>query len=214
MWFISNRLKTWNVSAGNYAETRTDGTKRLHWEATAWRDMVSDLFSKRLNSNTWKVDYDRDNNAVKFQSWWLISNVVDRVQGNQQINHEFKVWTWITFKPHIHWFQEISGGAITHAFVLTMRYRLQRNWQAKVSARTTVTLTAGTDDVFDFTSEADGTYNQLSKFPDITIDCSVSDTIQFQMARTDSLWDDMLIYFSDIHWEVDSFWSDTEFGKV
>ena len=67
-----------------------------------------------------------------------------------------------------------------------MKYRLQRNNYEKTTVRTTVTATAGTDDIFDFTGEVDGTYNQLTRFPDITIDCAVSDTLQFQIARTDS----------------------------
>ena len=95
-----------------------------------------------------------------------------------------------------------------------MRYRIQNNNAAKTTAWTTVTCTAGTDDVFDFTGEVDGAYNQLSRFPDITIDCSVSDTIQFQMARTDALSGDMYVYFMDAHGIVNSFGSDEEITKA
>ena len=96
-----------------------------------------------------------------------------------------------------------------------MKYRLQRNGYEKEASWTTVTLTAGSsDDVFDFTGEADGTYNQLTRFPDITITCSISDTFQFQIARTDSLSGDMLVYFMDFHGEVDSFGSEEEIKKI
>ena len=206
--------QTGDTDGGDYSETRTDGTLRQHGDATAWRDMVGDLYGKRLASVIGKVDYDDEENAIKFQSGGDLADSDDRVGSNLQINHEFKIGSGISFKPHIHWFQEIIGGAISHAFVLSMRYRFQRNGYAKNETWTTVALTAGVDDILDFTSEVDGIYNQLSRFPDITVDCNVSDTIQFQIARTDTLGDDMLVYFMDMHGEVDSLGSDGEITKV
>ncbi len=202
-----------DIAGGNYTEIRADGTQRLVGNATAWRDIIGDLFGRRLSSTSGRVDYDFDENAIKFQSGGSISNSADRVGANLEINHELKVGSSITFKPHIHWFQEVSSGAVT-AFVLTMKYRIQNNNAAKTTAWTTVTLTAGTDDVFDFTGEADGTYNQLSRFPNIVVNCGVSDTIQFQMARTDSLSGNMYIYFMDMHAMIDSFGSDEEITKT
>ena len=207
-------LKIGDVAAGNYLDIRADGTTRKVGDATTWKDMVGDLFGKQLASLVGKVDYDFDENAVKFQSGGSISVLNDRVGANLQINHEFRVGSGITFKAHIHWFQEIISGAISHAFTLTMRWRLQRNGYAKATSWNTVTSTAGTDDIFDFTGEADGVYNQLSRFPDITVDCEVSDTIQFQMARTDSNGGDMLVYFMDMHGNVDSAGSDEEITKA
>ena len=198
----------------NYTETRADGTQRLKGTATAWKDMVGDLFGRRLLSTSGKVDYDYDENLIVFSDGGSITNKNDRVGGNLEINHEFKVGNGIVFKPHIHWFQEIASGAIVTSFELTMRYRVQKNGDVKTTSWTDVTLTAGTDDIFDFTGEADGIYNQLTKFPDITTDCSVSDTIQFQIARTDNLGNTMEVYFMDIHGEVDSFGSDEEIAKV
>jgi len=200
--------------ASDYTETKkSDGTIRLRGAATAWKDMVGDLYGKRLATTSGKVDYDYNDNAVKFQSGGSITTVNDRVGANLEINHEHKVGS-VTFKPHIHWFQEVTSGVVT-PFVLTMRYRLQRNGQAKATAWTTVTCGAGAggDDIFDFTGESDGSYNQLSRFPDIAVTCSVSDTIQFQMARTDSESGDMFVYFMDMHGEVDSFGSNGEIAK-
>jgi len=201
--------------SSNYSEVRTDGTQRLVGDATCWQDMVGDLFGKALASVLGKVDFDYDENALKFQSGGSITTTNDRVGSNLQINHNFKVGSSITFRPHVHWFQNVATGAVT-PFVLTMRYRLQRNGQTKATAWTTVTcdVGAGGDDIFDFTGESDGDYNQLSRFPDIVIDCNVSDTIQFQMARTDSESGDMLVYFMDMHGEVDSFGSDEEIAKA
>ncbi len=191
---------------GNYTEINTDGTQRLRGDSTAWKDMVADLFGKRLNSTVGKVDYDWDENAIKFQSGGSISNINDRISGNQQINHEFKVGTDITFKPHIHWFQEDGT-----KFILTLKYRLQRNGFAKTEDWTTVTSTMNEDnDIFEYST---GTLDQLTRFPDITVTCGISDTIQFQIARTDSLGGDMLVYFFDLHGEVDSSGSEEEISK-
>ena len=200
--------------AVNYHEIkRTDGTTRLRGNATAWRDMVGDLFGKRLAGTSGKVDYDYDENAIKFQSGGSISTKVDRVGANIQINHEMKVGSSITFSPHLHWFQTVSSGTVV-SFIWTLRYRLQRNGQTKTTAWTTITASAGTsDDVYDFTSSGDGTYNQLTTFDDITLNCSISDTLQFQMARTDSQTGNVYVYFMDVHGQVDSFGSDEILSK-
>lgn len=209
----SETLKVGDVAGGDYAEVRADGTHRLNGDATAWKDMVGDLYGKRLASVIGKVDYDDDENSIVFQSGGDITKSDDRVCSNLQINHDFRVGSGITFKPHVHFFQEVVSGVVV-PFVLTMQYRLQRNGQTKTTAWTTVTLTAGVDDVFDFTSEVDGTYNQITRFPAIVVDCNVSDTIQLQVARTDTETGDMLVYFMDMHGEVDSFGSDEEITKA
>lgn len=201
--------------AADYLEIKKlDGTLRLRGESTVWNDMVGDIFGKRLASTVGKVDYDFDENAVKFQSGGSISNANDRAGANLEINHQYAVGSTIIFKPHVHWFQDVVSGVVK-PFVLTMRYRLQRNGLAKTTAWTTVTcdVGAGGDDIFDFTGESDGTYNQLSRFPDISITCAVSDTVQFQMARTDSEATDMLVYFMDMHGKLDSIGSNEEIEK-
>ena len=208
-----SRIKAGGTSAGNYFETRADGTVRLIGTATSWQDIVNDLFSKRLYSTVGKVDYEEAENAIKFQSGGSITEPNDRVGGNLEINHFLKVGNGIIFKPHLHWFQDVVSGVVK-PFKMTMMYRLQRNNQAKVTTWTNITATAGTDDVFDFTGEADGTYNQLTRFSDITVDCGVSDTFQYKIARTDTETGDMLVYFADFHAMVDSFGSDEEFIKL
>ena len=116
----SNNRNLGNVLAGNFTEFFPDGTLRSRGDATSWKDMVADLFGRNLNSASGKVDYDWDVNAIGFQSGGLITNVADRVQGNLELNHEFKVGSAITFKPHVHWFQEVTAGAVVD-FELTVR---------------------------------------------------------------------------------------------
>jgi len=271
---------------------KTDGTPRLRGTGTVWQDMIMDLFGSKLESQVGKVTYDYDENTIVFASGGVIGTSADRVGGNQEINHEFKVGNSLTFKPHLHWFQtmvnetsvtdenwtvpavglssaleflpvdgtvvvqdatdtttyvedtdyevDYVAGTITNltltmgvtahvdydyltidagatpAFVVTARYRVQRNGYEKVTDWTTITceVGAGGDDVFDFTSEYSGTYNQISTFEDIVIDCGISDTIQIQMTRTDVEVGDMPVIFFDLHGEIDSLGSETEYTKA
>lgn len=203
---------TGGMSAGgstNKTVISPDGTQRLHGAATAWKDMIGDLMGKRLNSVAGKIVYDWDDNAIAFGSGGAIADAADRVQWNQEINHEFMVGSGISFFPHIHWFQ----GATTK-YVLTLEYRLQRNGQLKTTAWQSVALTASNGkDSFPYTGGT--TLCQITSTPGpITIDCGVSDTLQFRMARTDSLGGTMLVYFLDLHGPVDSFGSETEYDKL
>lgn len=207
-------LNVGDVSSGDYLEISSEGSSRLRGDATAWKDMIANLFGRRLNSILGAIDYDYDENAIVFSPNGSITNRNDRIGGNQEINHEMKVGSSITFKPHIHWWQQVTSGAVL-PIVFTARYRLQRNGFAKVTSWTTITANAGTvDDVFDFTTEADGLYNQITRFDDITIDCGISDMIQFQLTRTDAQAGNVAATFFDTHGEVDSFGSEQEIIKV
>ena len=171
----------------------------------SWKDMIMDLFGRQLTSVAGKVDYNFDENCMVFEPSGNITNANDRVGGNQEINHEMKVGTNITFKPHIHWWQQVTSNAVL-PIVFTARYRLQRNNTAKTTSWTTITANAGAggDDIFDFTAQADGLYNQLTRFDDITVTCGVSDTLQIQITRTDAQVGDVSVIFFDIHGQVDS----------
>jgi len=215
--------KTGDIDGGDYAEVRADGTHRLIGEATAWKDMIMDISGRRLTSTVGKVDYDNENNAIIFQSGGSISAANDRVQGNQEINHEFLVGTDVLFKPHLHWFQEVTSHTPdvleTVAYEITLRWRNARNGYG-INLTTpdwsTITLTSNlTNNIFGITNIGGKEYMcQITRFPDIITTCSVSDTVQIQMARTDSLGGNMLVYFMDLHGKIDSFGSDDEIAKT
>lgn len=199
----------------NYVDiNKTQGT-RYNGTATVWKDMIMGIFGQRLNSTAGKVDYDYDENAIVFSPSGNIATTADRVGGNQEINHEMKVGSSLTFYPHLHWWQQVTSNAVL-PIVFTMRYRVQNNNSGKTTAWTTITADAGAggDDVFDFTAEADGLYNQITKFDSITITVGISDTIQMQMTRTDAQVGDVSAYFLDVHGEVDSDGSDAELSKT
>lgn len=206
----------------DYTEiSKTDGTVRYRGNATMWKDMIADLFGRRLNSTAGKVDYNYTDNVLNFQSGGSISNIVDRVGGSLEINHEFLVGSGITIKPHIHWFQEVISHSPdvldTTAYELTSKWRLVRNGRGitLTDAWTEIVLTSNlTNNIFDATY-ADGKdyMGQISRFPDIVVDCGISDTIQFQMARTDALGGTMMVYFLDMHGQVDGAGSEDEIAK-
>jgi len=188
--------------------------KRYIGNTTVWKDMIMDIFGRRLTGIAGTVDYDFGENAMVFQPNGNINNANHRIGGNQEINHEFKIGASITFKPHLHWWQQVTSGVVKPV-VFTLRYRHQKNGVGKTTSWTTITADAGSggDDAFDFTSEADGLYNQITHFNDITISCGVSDEIQIQMTRSDSETGDVSVKFFDIHGEVDSDGSEEEIYK-
>lgn len=181
--------------------------EQINLTNTVWRDMVMDLFGRRLNSTSGGVDYDYDENVINFGSGGDIDASADRVGGNQEINHDFKIGN-VTFIPHIHWFQAAST-----KFELTIRYRHQKNGAAKTTNWTTLQLIANDgQDVFTYGS---GILNQITstKSNIILTNIGLSDTIQIQMARTDSLGGTMPVYFFDLHGEIDTIGSKQEYIK-
>lgn len=222
MTFIGNALNSpVNTPDGiktgdetNYVDINKDKGIRFLGTSTVWKDMIMGLFGRRLYVTSGAVDYDYDENAIVFQPSGSLSNINDRIGGNQEINHEFKVGVNITFKPHIHWWQQVTSNTVK-PIVFSLRYRLQRNNAAKTTAWTTITASAGAggDDIFDFTGESDGLYNQITAFNDITFTCGISDTLQIQLTRTDSETGNVSATFIDVHGEIDSDGSDETYTK-
>lgn len=201
-------------STNNVEMNKTQGV-RLNGTSTVWRDMIMDIFGARLNTGAGKVDYDFDENAIVFNPSGSLAVAADRVGGNQEINHDMLVGSSITFKPHIHWWQQVTSNTVK-PIVFSLRYRLQKGNEAKATSWTTITADAGAggDDIWDHTSKADNLYNQITRFGTITVDCSISDTFQIQVARTDSETGDVSAYFIDMHGEVDALGSDDEITKT
>lgn len=185
---------------------QTDGTRRSEGDATCWKDIIGDVFGRRLADTAGKVDYDWNENALVLQPGGSIANQNDRVQWNQEINHELVVGSNVLFYPHLHWFQEDATQR-----TVTLEYRLQRVDTAKTVSWTQISLITGlAANAFPYSG---GIWNQISSFPDLTIDCGISDTLQFRMARTDSEAGNMLVYFMDLHARIDGDGSNEPFIK-
>ncbi len=185
--------------------------------ATVWKDMVGDLFSKKLYSAVGKVDYDWDQQAIVFQPGGDPSVRDDRVHYNIQVDHQYKVSpdssTAITFKPHIHWFQ--FDTALQATFQLD--YRVLRNGASldSTAAWTSVTVTTNSgSDAFPFALDVGhDLFVQITHFPDINEVVGLSDTIQCRITRTDANVGNVLVFFADMHGEIDSLGSNEEMIK-
>lgn len=189
----------------NRTKFDSSGQRQAIGDATQWDDLVGDAFGKKLNSTTGKLDYNWDENALKFQSGGDIATKADRLVWNVQKMHKVKEDSELRY--HIHFEKEN-----TTAYEFTLQYRIQGNGEAKTTAWTTLTTTTeSANEVFPYTS---GTLNQIVKFP--AIDWSavgISSTVNFRLARTDSKTGDVLATFIDGHIEIDSDGSNQEYVK-
>ena len=201
---LAASLKLGDVSGGNYTEIATDGSRTSVGDATCWDDLVGSLAARKLENTTGKIDYDWDENALKFQSGGSISTRVDRLIFNYQKPHGAKESSEL--RLHIH-FEQTS----TNKIVFTTQYRIQENLGTKTTAWTTVTANSDDDCVGTYTS---GTINQIMKL--VAVDWSavgISSTVEFRLARTDSTTGDILGTFVDAHVEYDCDGSKQEYVK-
>ena len=177
-----------------------------------YEDIQQDIFGRKLYSTAYTVDYDWDENAIKFQKDGDISDKNKRVQWNIQLFHAMALGSKSFFKMHFHWWQT------TIQATFTLRYRIQYGGEEKTTSWTTITVTTGTtasqgaNDIFDLSGKTTG--NQITKFAEIDISsCNISDVIQFQLARTDSNTGDVYVTFVDAHIAEDSDGSRSEWTK-
>jgi hypothetical protein len=158
-----------------------------------WLDIVRGLIGQRLSTTAGTVDYNYDELSITVSQNGGITDLNDVVGVNYEINHF--VNRLGLFKVHMHWWQPAST-----AFVITYKYRVQKNGQAKTTAWTDGTYTVGSGgEAFPYSS---GTLNQISNI--LTLDLGalgigVSDTIQFKFTRSDGLGGTFDAYFIDAH---------------
>ena len=191
-------------SSENYVEIKKDGTIVVHGDATCWDDLANGLINKKLYSTAGKIDYDFDENSIKFQPGGDITNKNDRVAWNEQKLHRIKATSKLQFHIHL---EQTS----TDKIIFTLKYRIQENGKAKNTTWTTITCNTEDDGLYTYSS---GTLNQIIVFPEIDISSTgLSDLIQCQLARTDSTSSDVYVTFVDAHVEIDTFGSYTQWSK-
>lgn len=202
-------MTDFNALSIGYPKDRVEMNHRgvkYHGAATVWRDMVSSLIGSRLNSAAGKVGYDYDENAIDFASGGDIAVTADRLAWSSEMPHEALIGDGVKIVPHLHLEQDT-----TNAIEFTLRYRIQNNGQAKTTDWTTLSADYTSDLVFPYTS---GTLNQILTFGPVDMSAAaLSDTLQFQMARTDATGGNVLVTFADFHVELDAPGSDQQFTK-
>lgn len=207
---LNKDSKYWvyNDGSDNGTIVADDGSLRKIGTAVVYEDIIGDVFSKKLYVTTGRIDYDWDENLIKFQNNGDITSKNDRIQYNLQIPHQAVIGANSYMKWHIHWFQED-----TIQRELTFQYRLQNNGEAKITPWSTVMLkTNDGDDKFPYTS---GTINQITTFKneiDITT-ANISSTLQVRIAREDGNSGNLLVTFIDAHIAIDCDGSEDEWVK-
>jgi len=188
----------------DYSEFETDGTYVAHGAATVWEDIQSSLIGRRLASVSGGVAYNYANNTVTFDPNGDETNVNDSVQFNLQLSHKTKADS--DFHLHVHFEQPSDSN-----YEFTARYRIQNNGSLKTTAWTTISGDYTNNGVYTWGT---GTLNQIISLPAIDLTgAGLSDVIQIQFARTDSVSGDIEVTFVDAHYEIDTIGSRTEFSK-
>jgi len=176
-----------------------------------WKDQVRDMARLRLSGASGTVAINYAENSVTFSPSGTLGTLADMVGTNFELEHGEYFGGGAYTNIHIHWWQPD-----VQSYQVSYRYRIQDNNTAKTTSWTNGTVTIGDNGAADaFTHPDDGTVlNQISTLVSIDISSlSLSDTIQFQMTRTDAVAGDWDVYVLDRHWMDLSNGSDNEFSN-
>ena len=191
-------------NTGSYSEFENDGTLVAKGDAATWDDIVGSLVAVKLESVVGKLQYNFDENSIIMQSGGSIGTNTDRLIFNFQYPHA--AITDGMMNLHIHWWQIDS---VSREF--TVQYRIQKNGDDKTTAWTDVIIDTNTNNVFPYTS---GVLNQITELVQIDMTGSgISATVQFRLARTDSVAGDIESFFADAHVKRDMTGSREEYLK-
>ncbi len=189
---LTTELCLGDFDGDNFTGVDVDGKLRWVGNARVWQSFVADLVGRPLNSTSGKVNYDWNENAIKFLSGGNITLPEDRVQANFLWKDMFRN-DGLSFTPFFYWWQPDD----TTAFQLTLRYRIQRSSTDKETSWTDVTYTVGSGEQFTYSGTS--LFNQISVFSDISVQgMSPTDIFQVQIARTDTETADMYVLFFGI----------------
>lgn len=168
-----------------------------------WDDLANSVVGSRLSSTAGKVDYDYDEAAINFASGGNIATKNDRIVFNLQKLHRIKANG--KMRLHLHLWQPAD---INYQF--TIQHRIQNNGVAKNTTWVTsvanfdgqITVGGELTDVKIFPYLAD--VNQIIKLVEVDLTgSSISATVQFRLARTDSLGGVIPVTFADAHVNMD-----------
>ncbi len=178
--------------------------KNIH-DPYMWDDITGSLIARRLESTAGRLQYDYTENCIIMQNNGTLGTTADTLIFNFQWPHG-AIPTG-EMRLHIHWEQPAD-----QAYEFSGQYRIQNNGDAKTTAWTSFSVTAGgSDDKFTYVS---GVLNQITDLVQIDMTgIGISATVQFQLARTDSTSGDINATFVDVHIPYNSPGSHQEFVK-
>jgi len=201
---ISDIISMGDIAGDNVTTVEADGTLEMKGSATAWEDIVGSLIGKKLYENKGTVDFDYNENAVKFQSGGDISKPDDRIIWNYQYPH--KAVPGGSVNMHIHYEQTSSDDT-----EFTMMYRIQSAGSQKDTSWETAVISSAANNKYSYVS---GTLNQICVLPSISLaGRPMSSQIEFRFTRSDDLSGDILATFIDGHYESNTLGSREEYVK-
>ena len=188
-------------------EIMSDSSLRYKGDAIVFDDLIGNMFARKLYSTVGTLDYDYDNQMIKFQSGGDLTDKNDRIMFNIQLVHKMVFGVDSFMKLHFHWLQTSST-----AYTIAGEYRILNNNSGATSTWTSFSGDTATDNIFTYPGSGD--FNQIIDFPEIDItSCSVSSIVQVRFTRDDSNAGDMLISYADYHVGIDGSGSVTPWVK-
>jgi hypothetical protein len=173
--------------------------------ATVWEDLREPLNGDNLYSAPGKADFDWTELAVTFDPSGSLLTDGDVIAQTYQLPHSTKLNSIL--KLHIHWWQTDS---VSRQF--TWKYRLQSQGSSKSTAWSSdIIVNTDSSNSFAYVS---GAVNQATRLGNIDITgLSLSAMVQIKLTRTDAVAGKLFATYLDLHYEIDSLGSNTEFTK-
>lgn len=194
---LQKSLKFGDGGVTNYADFGTDGTMALHGNATAFDDLVFELHSSRKGA-TEKPDFDYTNLGYLFPQ----NDTTEYIDFIIQMPHKWKQGS--TIFPHIHCVQSANQQAV---------FKLDYKWYnlgSTVPAPSTYTMDTY---LIGYTS---GSIGQLIHGGTGISGAgkTFSSILKARLYRNDNAYTgDILVDQFDIHYEIDSFGTSSEYSK-
>lgn len=195
-------------SGANYAEFDVNGQIKLNGNATQFDDLSASALSLQQTGSG--ISFNLTEQVVEYLT---SANLSDYMIQTLQLKHAMKIGSNIY--PHIHFTQKIAG---IPNFLL--QYRWQINGGVAVTAWTNLKCNTG---VFTYVS---GSLNQIANSAVITpqTGSTLSDIVQFRIIRdnantsglfagADPVAQMVQVLAFDIHFEIDSLGSNSEYTK-
>jgi hypothetical protein len=186
--------------SSNYVSIDSSGTLRLNGEATVWDDLRNPVTTTKLGSNS-LPHFDETNVGYLFPK----NDAAEILYGVCQFPHSYKLGSRVY--PHVHWVQGMSSKA---------NYYIDYKWINLVGS-TTGSFTTYAMLSTEYAWASNTTFHQLSTNTAGILGTgitSVSSIFLFKLYRNDNDYaGDALTYEFDIHYEMDSLGSNTEYSK-
>ena len=187
-------------STNGYAQIDSGGTITLAGSATVWDDLRVPLTQTKLGANL-KPDFDETNVGYLFPQ----NDPTEILYTVVQMPHDWKLGS--TIFPHVHWVQGMSSSAI---------FNIDYKW-VKLAGSTTGAFTTFAMASTDFAWSSGTTMQQISTNTAGLSGSSIStlsSIIALKLYRQDNAYPgDALTYEFDIHYEIDSLGSNSEYSK-